>query len=1254
MTNQPNSIGINAQVGGVPKFVADMGQVQAALDKATQVLTKNTDALDKITNKVSDGTKKAAESTDKLGNSLQQASSRVIAFVSSLTGMSEKSIRASMAIGATGIAIDRVLESGIQGAKVTAVERGFERIVDAAQGSSSKLLSEMKTATNGMISDFELMQRTNIMLTGLYEDTGKSFVDHMGELLAITRAQAKLTGQDFNTVYTGMMDGLKRNEFHMLANIGISIRAEEVYARYAASVGKTASELNAAERQQAALNEVLRMGISLTQVAGAIQEDAADKYARMLATITNITNKMGQMFEPITRGVYDLANSILAPIKDLVDQIAPYIAAAFTYIGQAFTVVGNIISFVLKSLNIGQGIKNLFLGGVYLIGALAKGMVQALNEFIIPAVDAIAQAIASVLIGHSPPPEGPLHFIDVGGQKVLEAWLAGFMGVDLAPVDEVASYVQTVMGDIAFFSREQVAAEKKALDDVLNPYIDKLNILKASYDALKPSTDAAFSAIDRQLMVSVKALVKGDEQAAATTRYLDAAKDSLQGYIEKQEELIDQETLQVAIVQSQQAEERVLLAIRERQLGPEEKVTNEKEKQAKKEKEAGGAPIAATSAAFAGFGEGQPEKTDWEASLNKAMGEVGAAFKATGLTTELDKAKKNIEKIQGYFKPKEATKTMTDTIKEVYGSLKVEDIIGDSTDPNSPSGKMSNILLEAIKRWDSTKGAQQIKSALELSFGNLKTLGISDKELVAEITRVFGKAFTDVDVTKILAIAKENPQASVENIIASYVKDSSTVKIKAALEDKLGQSFGSIDANQIVKSYQAQGKLEATFDLLIYGYDEQTGAIKVSNLLRKTFGDALVAFDQERANITNIPIFGNMIASLSEQPLDKTETAVRADLEFLFGSVFGKVDIDNIISLAKENKGVAITDIINKYVESGKDTTAATKLIEDQISAAIGGIDASRINIGASREQVAKVLEGIFAAPSMSNETFGPPAPSSGGGTLNKVVSSKGAGGGFSGISSGIQAAIEASLSKDFKERFSHMVYTFVVVDMQGGFTKGLDQIFDTGGKDNVFSRLLAFKDNTQTMVLDVILAGVDTFISSTDTKLAQLPGMLVNSALNPMLTFFNAFKDNFVKGVNQIITGLNYLFDNLNNSFSKFGMGKLSNMGAMSVADFPLIGAAQGGFFNMLQVGERGPELMGPAQQIGVLPTALMTDIKAILSNVASVAAMPTYAGNHSNTYNNSNSTSYNNNMTNNFNGSSNPNNIAAKLHYLKALGLV
>lgn len=1247
----PNTIGIDAAVNGVPRFVADMATMQGAFDKATEALTKNTEALNKATDKLSSSAPKTKTHIDNLGDTFQRASNKAVAFISSLTGITEKSVRAGLAIGGIGVAVDRFMEAGIQGAKVTAVERGFERIATAAEVNSKKLLADMQKATVGMVSDFDLMQKANIQLTGLYEGTGKAFAEHMGELLNVARVQAKLTGQDFNQVFSSLMEGLKRNEFHMLANIGISIRAEEVYARYAASIGKTAATLNAAERQQAALNEVLRIGTSLTKVAGNIQEDAADKYAKFMATLSNLSNTISQAFEPAVRGIYDAINSIIEPFKNIVEEIAPYISAVFSFVGEAFSQVARLIGGLINAFHIGDAIKNFILGGAYIIGALATGMLKAFNDFVLPVIDTIAQGIADVLMGQSPPPKGPLHTIDIGGAKVLEAWLQGFTGVSLEPVEQVAGYVQMAMGEIAFFNRDQVAARRKELDDVLNPYIDKLNLLKASFDALKPSTDAAFNAIDRQLMVSVKALVKGDEQAAAMTRYLDASKSALQGYIDKQQEMIDNQQIQVSLIQAQQAEERVMLDIRERQLGPEDKTKAEKEKQAK-EKQAGGG-VAEPTAPFAGFGAGQPEQTDFEKSLNTAIGDVSRAFKGTGFDIEAEKAKTGIAKIGKYFDKTATTKTLQDNLKETYGSVSVDEIIGKATDPNTLSGKVNTAMLEAVKRADKNAVTSETKNIYQLSWAQLKLGGISTDDLRDEIVGVLGKTLSMADINAILAIAEKSPN-SLENIIKQYIKDVNETQIRTSIEEKLGQSFSSIDAKKIVEQYVPTNKLEATFDFLTQGYDPETGAIKVSQLLNSTFSKAIALVDQDKKNITNIPLVGNIIASLADSVTtdDKAKQMIKNDLKFFFGSVLSDLDIDAIIKIASTTgAGANVTSIVNAYIEAGKDSEKTAALFQGQIIEGLNAIDMDKVDLATQvkRKEVADFVRGLF-----SNEE--PTGKTSDNGPLNRVVEMPGmAGKAESGIAASIQNAITSSLSQDFKDKFAGMVSTFVYVDIQGAFNKSFTEIFSPSGKGNVFSKLLNFKDDVQSLVLNVMLFNFDAFLSETDTRLQQLPVMLVNSALNPMLTFFNEFKNKFIDGINSMTTSISGLFDNINTALGGYGMPKLGSIAGISVPDVPLIGAAEGGIFNMLQVGERGPELMGPAQQIAVLPATLTQDIKAILTGVMSVAAQPLYAGARGNVYNGGN-TSYNTDrsMVNNFYGSNNAGDVARRLNYMRALGII
>lgn len=211
--------------------------------------------------------------------------------------------------------------------------------------------------------------------------------------------------------------------------------------------------------------------------------------------------------------------------------------------------VGPLKDLHIHGFNVGAGYMNEF------NSALAQGYATT---------HSILNRLGRMLIGRSPPPDGPLRFLDTGGKNAALAWIDAFIGQDLQPFETVASNVIKAMGRVATFTKEQVTGRLGELDTIQHAYNDQLNITKARFEALKGPADRAIAAIDRNIERRLQDIASGDRAAAAIAREFDLRRDRIYEAVDAQQILIDEAEVQLGLVKAQQAEERVLLNIRKR------------------------------------------------------------------------------------------------------------------------------------------------------------------------------------------------------------------------------------------------------------------------------------------------------------------------------------------------------------------------------------------------------------------------------------------------------------------------------------------------------------------------------------------------------------------------------------------------------------------------------------------------------------------------------------------------------------------
>lgn len=736
-------VGVIAVVKDLPAFVKGMDVINEATRQTAERIKKTVGnsapvqaagkGIEQYTDKIKDMVTETLRGVPVIGK-----------FADEITASLSPTMLATAAIAALTVAI---VGLGIEGGKIKGVRDSFDLLTAGVGLTSDALLGKLRAAVAGTVSDFELMRTTNVALAGATGEFGKQFGEALPRVLELARLQAQATGKDVGYLVDSLISGIKRASPMLIDNTGIVLKVGDANEQLAQKLGKTVEALTAEEKQIAVLNAVLEAGDRTTRLYGDAQEYASIKAARAQTTITNMVNSVQVAVEPIASAVLNVVNLVLdnvskivagimtiaQPIINIISTIvgaitnilAPIVSFIGDAIGGVFTAIGSIVETVLAPfqllieilgkvggavvnfvvtpfrglLNFLLGVVNFIVGlargmlkaGAALIGALSAGILHAANSTLVPAVVAVATLIADFLVGQSPPPKGPLSTIDKGGAATMEAWLQGFVGVSLDPVDQVAASVTASMGAIANMSLDAVKERIKGLDAALQPFQDRLNIIKAKFDALKPVTEAAFSAIDRQLDVAVQALANGSQAAAEQVRNLDMQRQALLDYVSAQQDQIDNAQIQYALAQAQQAQERVLLGIRQRQLeidqekDPVKKAEKEKALKAEKEKAGSGTP----SVGGVGGDFGVPKAPGDSGFVDELTGAFDTAFQQGGGPEELAKLNQGGKLIQDQFGRIGKAFDNSPIVKSLKG---MGESITQAFDPNNPDSFLFKVL----------------------------------------------------------------------------------------------------------------------------------------------------------------------------------------------------------------------------------------------------------------------------------------------------------------------------------------------------------------------------------------------------------------------------------------------------------------------------------------------------------------------------------------------------------------------------------
>jgi hypothetical protein len=178
------------------------------------------------------------------------------------------------------------------GSQMISLEKAFKNLGKGV-GFNEKSLQKFRKATDGTVSDVELMiQANNAMLLGIVEND-----DQFADLIDNAQRLAKAVGQDAKFGIESLTTGIGRQSKLMLDNLGIILDTNLAYERYAEKIGKSTSELDENERKQAFIQAAMESTREKVDQLGEETLDANDATNKLSAAFENLKGTIGKEFQ---------------------------------------------------------------------------------------------------------------------------------------------------------------------------------------------------------------------------------------------------------------------------------------------------------------------------------------------------------------------------------------------------------------------------------------------------------------------------------------------------------------------------------------------------------------------------------------------------------------------------------------------------------------------------------------------------------------------------------------------------------------------------------------------------------------------------------------------------------------------------------------------------------------------------------------------------------------------------------------------
>lgn len=178
------------------------------------------------------------------------------------------------------------------GGHLIATKQQFESTAMTMGEMSDSLLPRLRTAMLGSVSDMDIMRLSNFALSAGLKVSATDFT----RLAEASTRLAIIHGRDAPEALQRLTFGIIKQERRILDELGIVIKAKDVFGDYAKAHGKLAQDLSASERIQAFFNATLSAAETQTKSFTGVNFELAAIGDRLSATFSNFTNRLAEMF----------------------------------------------------------------------------------------------------------------------------------------------------------------------------------------------------------------------------------------------------------------------------------------------------------------------------------------------------------------------------------------------------------------------------------------------------------------------------------------------------------------------------------------------------------------------------------------------------------------------------------------------------------------------------------------------------------------------------------------------------------------------------------------------------------------------------------------------------------------------------------------------------------------------------------------------------------------------------------------------
>jgi hypothetical protein len=214
-----------------------------------------------------------------------------IAKVLGVSGESFKAVTqfAGGAVAAIAGVTGAIVLLGQRGSDVSDVQSGFEGLSARVNETSESMLGALQRGTLNTIDNFTLMKTAN-------EALGSGLITSAKDMETLASGAKVLSGRvggDTTKAFDILTDSIAKGKTAGLKQLGVFVDSDAALESYAASIGKTSSQLSDHEKKTALSAATLKALRGELADAGPLTASFSDRIAQGKAAVTNFTDSLG-------------------------------------------------------------------------------------------------------------------------------------------------------------------------------------------------------------------------------------------------------------------------------------------------------------------------------------------------------------------------------------------------------------------------------------------------------------------------------------------------------------------------------------------------------------------------------------------------------------------------------------------------------------------------------------------------------------------------------------------------------------------------------------------------------------------------------------------------------------------------------------------------------------------------------------------------------------------------------------------------